>query len=96
MGRLLVSIHTDIITPIIIDPLYLYVAPADYTSVTRTLLFASGLPPPTVEIPIILDSIREEDETFMIILSGETAGVIDPDSATVTILNGNDWSHHGW
>jgi hypothetical protein len=94
MGQLLVSIHTDIITPIIID---FYVAPADYTSFTnRALLFASGLSRATVEIPIILDSIREEDETFMIILSGETAGVIDPDSATVTILNGNDWSHHGW
>jgi hypothetical protein len=95
MGQLLVSIHTDIITPIIIDPLYLCIAPADYISVTQTLLFASGLPPPTVDIPIIFDSIREEDETFTIMLSGETAGVIDPDSATVTILNGKDWSH-GW
>ena len=51
-----------------------------------------------MEIPIIADSIQEPDENFVVILSvlEEINGEINPDRATVTILNGKCNDSSGW
>ena len=60
-------------------------APADYQAQTITLTFLAGaVGPATIAIPIVKDSVIENNETFDVHLSGGRAGVLN--QATVTIL----------
>ena len=65
-------------------------APDDYTSTEQTIT-SFFISPETVSIPIVLDSIEEQNETFTVRLipaPGENLGdiLISPDTATVTIV----------
>ena len=59
-------------------------APGDYTTTTETLTFTSSITEATVTVSIFDDSIRESDEFFRVVFSGES---VSPTSATVTILD---------
>ena len=64
--------------------------PQDYGAPTPALFLDGLRNTDTVQILITSDSIRESNETFVVILSmlGEINGEINPDRATVTILDG--------
>jgi hypothetical protein len=67
-------------------------AGSDYTAVSGTLTFAPGESAKTIDIPILPDGIYEPSETFGISLgqpSGSNVFVIAPQSAIVTITNGD-------
>jgi|GEM_PF-3996150 len=60
-------------------------APADYQSVNVTLTFLDGaIGPALIAIPVVKDSIPENNETFDVHLTGGAAGALN--QATVTIL----------
>ena len=65
-------------------------APQDYGAPTPAVLLDPVRNTDTVQILITSDSIRESNETFVVILSvlGEINGEINPDRATVIILDG--------
>jgi len=50
------------------------IAPVDYTAVSRTLSFGGGETSKTIAIPIAEDSIREGNETILLVLSAPTGG----------------------
>ena len=68
----------------------IFLAPQDYGAPTPAVSLDSARNTNTVQILITSDSIRESNETFVVILSvlGEFNGEINPDRATVTILDG--------
>ena len=63
------------------------VADEDYTATTGTLTIPAGAPAVTVQVASLEDIIPEEDETFVLWLSGTTNAVIHDGSATGTILD---------
>ena len=64
-------------------------APDDYTLVENVLTFSPGVNEScTTIIPIVDDSVLENDEVFSVTLSTTDSDVsLDPASATVTILD---------
>ena len=70
----------------------IFIAPQDYGAPTPAVGLDSARNTGTVQILILSDSIQELDENFVVVLSvlGEINGEIDPDRATVTILNGEN------
>ena len=64
-------------------------APDDYTSVEDVIIFSPGINEScTTMIPIVDDSVLENDEVFNVILSTTDSDVsLDPSSATVTIVD---------
>ena len=63
------------------------VSGVDYSAVSGTLLFDTGETTKTVNIPILDDGGDEIDETFSLVLSNLTQGVIRRTSNSVTILD---------
>ena len=60
-------------------------APSDYQAQNITLTFLDGaIGPATISIPVVADSIPENNETFDVHLTGGAAGALN--QATVTIL----------
>ena len=68
----------------------IFLAPQDYGAPTPAVSLDCAHNTGTVKILILSDSIRESNETLVVILSvlGEINGEINPDRATVTILDG--------
>ena len=63
-------------------------APDDYTSVEDVIIFSPGINESCTMIPIVDDSVLENDEVFSVILSTTDSDVsLDPSSATVTIVD---------
>ena len=64
-------------------------APNDYTSVENVLIFSPGINEScTTVIPIIDDSVLENDEVFSVMISTTDSDVsLDPASANVTIVD---------
>ncbi len=66
------------------------VAPTDYTSTAGTLTFAANSANGTVQnivVPITPDSLDEDDETFVLTLSGASGAMLGQAVHTVTILD---------
>ncbi|WP_125730857.1 beta strand repeat-containing protein [Microcystis viridis] len=63
------------------------IAGSDYTTTSGTLTFAPGATSQTIAIPVIGDSLSENDETFFVNLSNPSNGAIVDNFATVTITN---------
>jgi hypothetical protein len=67
--------------------------PADFTSITGTLSFASGETAKRIEVPVASDSLDEKPEQFSFHLTSATGGptggavLTDPNLATVTIAD---------
>ncbi|MGE5397714.1 MAG: FG-GAP-like repeat-containing protein, partial [Chitinophagales bacterium] len=61
----------------------------DYTQVSGTLAFADGQTEAVIKVPLINDSLQEEDETFTIILDNPGGGATlgTPGETMVTILD---------
>jgi hypothetical protein len=59
----------------------------DYTAVSGTLSFAAGEVSKTVTIPILDDTLNEENETFRLTFSNPSSGTIIDSSPTITILD---------
>jgi bacillolysin len=61
----------------------------DYTAVSQTLSFASGVTSKTVAVPITNDKLLEGKETVALMLSSPSAGAGfgSPSTATLTIIN---------
>ncbi|MEY3895103.1 MAG: hypothetical protein RLZZ214_622, partial [Verrucomicrobiota bacterium] len=71
------------------------VAGSDYQSLSQTVNFASGETQKTVVVQVIGDQTEETSESFVLLLSNPSGGlVIDTPSATGTIFD-NDGSAHG-
>ena len=66
-------------------------APADYTSSTGTLTFTPGVLTRTFNVPIVGDTLDEDDETFLVNLSGPVNATIADGQGVGTILD-NDAS----
>ncbi len=64
--------------------------PADFTTSSSTLTFASGETVKTLPVPIIPDAVDENDETLYVRLSGATGAAIADNEATVTIADDDD------
>jgi hypothetical protein len=64
-------------------------AGSDFGSTSGTLSFADGASIATLSVPLIADTTIEGDETFTVMLSAPTNGLVlgTPASATVTITN---------
>ncbi len=67
-------------------------ATEDYTAAVAELTFLDGQANATVTIPLLDDSVSEPDEAFVISFGVVTGGatVIDPATATVTILDDDE------
>jgi hypothetical protein len=63
------------------------IAGSDYTATSGTLTFAPGATSQTIAIPVIGDTLSENDETFFVNLSNPSNGAIVDNFATVTITN---------
>ena len=64
---------------------------SDFTAVTRTLSFASGVTQQIVTVPIVGDLLREGMETFLVKLANPSVGVTIAKSAGIgTILDNGD------
>ncbi|MCZ8067601.1 MAG: beta strand repeat-containing protein [Microcystis sp.] len=63
------------------------IAGSDYTATSGTLTFAPGATSQTIAIPIVGDTLWENDETFFVNLSNPSNGAIVDNFATVTITN---------
>lgn len=64
------------------------VSPADYTALAATVLtFTPGEITKPISVPVHADAIAEGDETFSVVLSGETNSTIGKAAGQVTILN---------
>ena len=59
----------------------------DYTPTTGTLTFAAGQVANTINVPVLLDGIPEENETFTVVLSNAVKATLGTRSATGTILD---------
>ena len=59
----------------------------DYTPTTGTLTFAAGQDANTINVPVLLDGIPEENETFTVVLSNAVKATLGTRSATGTILD---------
>ncbi|HEY0343048.1 MAG TPA: choice-of-anchor P family protein [Solirubrobacteraceae bacterium] len=62
-------------------------APADYGSTNGTLTFAPGEDTKTITVPIVDDSIAENDENFFVGLSGPLGATIADDRGVGTIID---------
>ena len=62
-------------------------AGADYTAASGTLTFAAGETAKTVSVPVLDDSLDEDEETFTLRLSNARGGWITDGEATGTITN---------
>ena len=70
-------------------------AGSDYQALSQTVSFAAGDTQKTVSVQVIGDQIEEPTESFVLVLSNASAGlVIDSASVTGTIYD-NDGSAHG-
>lgn len=64
------------------------IAGLDYTAITTTLAFAAGEVTKVVRIPLLMDSVTEGNEVFLVMLSSPTAGAtLGLAQATATIVN---------
>ncbi len=59
-------------------------APGDYTATSGTLTYTPGQTSKTVTVPIVSDTVDEDDETFTFAVTGATNATGTP-SATITI-----------
>ena len=59
----------------------------DFVLASGTLTFAPGDPAETIPLQILGDTLPEDDETFVIRLSGASGADIVDDEATITLLN---------
>lgn len=77
-----VSFHTEAISA---------TSPADFTSVSSSVVLGPGTLSKTITVPVVKDAIDEPDETFRVVLDGAGgggAGLAPTDTtATVTILD---------
>ena len=62
----------------------------DYRETTGTLSFALGETRKTIRIDVIGDDIDEDDETFVVMLSGEVGATLSTSSGRVTIQDDDD------
>lgn len=62
-------------------------APADYVAQTGTLTFAPTETRKNVDVAVVGDTIREANETFLVVLSAPTIAVLAKSSARGTIQN---------
>jgi len=62
-------------------------SPADYSSVSQTLIFTAGQTRKTINIPIHADNVNEPDETFTVRISGAVGATILDGTGVVTIRN---------
>ena len=67
----------------------------DYTPTTGTLTFAAGQVANTINVPVLLDGIPEENETFTVVLSNAVKATLGTRSATAgdaedTLRHGNN------
>jgi hypothetical protein len=62
-------------------------APADYTSTAGMLSFPAGTTTRTLSVPVISDLLDEDNETFLVRLSGPAGAVLGKGQATGTILD---------
>ena len=68
----------------------MYVAPADYQAVTRTITFSSTVSIISISVTIIDDSILESTENFLVYLAdpqNQTGVSIMPGTANVNIMD---------
>jgi hypothetical protein len=66
------------------------VAGLDYLSVSNVIAFADGESSQVVLVPILDDSVRDANKTFLLTLSNPSGGaLLGPAGATVTILDDN-------
>ena len=65
--------------------------PADYSSRSGTLNFSTGTTTQTITVPIVGDTLDEDDETVLVNLSGATVAVISDAQGVGTIAD-NDAS----
>lgn len=61
--------------------------PADYQLTTGTLTFAPGATSATINVPVVGETLVEQDESFFVNLSGPTNATISDGAATGTILD---------
>ena len=59
----------------------------DYTRSTGTLSFAAGVTSMTVKVPIVPDTLGEDDETFAVILSAASGATITDANGLGTIID---------
>ena len=62
----------------------------DYTAVTGTLTITAGATSGEIEVPVILDSTDEVDETATLPLSSATSATIDGDTTTADFVITDD------
>ena len=62
----------------------------DYTAVTDTLTITAGATSGEIEVPVILDSTDEVDETATLTLSSATSATIDGDTTTADFVITDD------
>ena len=65
----------------------------DYTPTTGTLTFAAGQDANTINVPVLLDGIPEENETFTVVLSNAVKATLGTRSATAG--DAGDTLRHG-
>ena len=63
---------------------------ADYSATTGTLTFAPNVTTQTISIPILADSIDEENETFTVALSSPTNATVSVSAGTATMTITDD------
>ena len=71
---------------------FFFSASQDYTSVDTNHILNSSVTEVTVDIPIVVDEIAEDDETFSVelsLLSPSTRVSIDQATTQVTIIDDN-------
>ena len=59
----------------------------DFTAVSGTLTIPAGAPSGTVVVPVVGDALDENDETFLVTLSGPVGATLNDGQATGTILD---------
>jgi Calx-beta domain len=62
-------------------------APADYTSRTGTLTFNAGQTSKTISVPVVGDTLDEDDETFVVNLSAPTNATVADAQGIGTIVD---------
>ncbi|MBF2085060.1 DUF4347 domain-containing protein [Thermoleptolyngbya sp. C42_A2020_037] len=65
-------------------------AGSDYLARSGTLTFAPGQTAQTISIPIINDTLIEDNESFSVVLSNPTGGVLGSQTASVITILDND------
>jgi hypothetical protein len=61
--------------------------PGDYAATTGTLIIPAGTANKTFTIPVVGDTVREVDETFIVTLSNSVNATLNDSQATATIVN---------